>query len=207
MLTAIIWLGSPFGLGGQIMRAAILILSMLLLTGCYESQGQLLDAGQARQPITGYQDWNYGSGDHRYHAHLNPRADGWYDYEEAKIGDNGSDGEWKHHTVLLNYMTAANGYDIYAFSTWDDAENAYFYGVVVVGANGFWQSITPNCDPIGGEEAWVARDTADAKAAGAEVKDADSTSCVFTSRGQLFQALNNVVNESGFWTRVNDATK
>lgn len=180
----------------------------MLLTGCYESQGLLLDAGQARQPITTYQDWNYGSGDHRYHARLNPRADGWYDYEEAKIKDNGSEDTWKHHTVLLNYLTAAWGYDMYVFGTWDDDERAYFYGVVAVGANGFWQSVTPSCDPISSDEKWGDRDVADAKAAGAELKDTgDSMNCTFTSRDQLFQAMRNVVNEQGFADRIQAATK
>lgn len=190
------------------MRITILILSALLLAGCYESNGLLLDAGQSRQPITTYQDWNYGSGDHRYHARLNPRSDGWYNYEEAKIDSNGAEGDWKHHTVLLNYLTAANGYDIYAFGTWDDGEKAYFYGVVVVGSNGFWQSITPSCDVVGADEAWYDKDVSAAKNAGATIKSGDdSDACQFTSRDQLFQALNNVVNTPGFWDRVNAATK
>ncbi len=189
------------------MRTTILILSLLLLTGCYESPDLLLDAGQARQPITAYQDWNYGSGDHRYHARLNPRGDGWYNYEEAKLDDSGKEGEWKHHTVLLNYLTAAAGYDIYVFGTWDDTEHAYLYGVVAVGTNGFWQSVTPSCDPMGGDEAWVERDTANAKAAGAVVKSGDSEICQFSSRDQLFAALRAVANEPGFASRVQEAAK
>lgn len=191
------------------MRMLILVLAGLLLAGCYESQSQLLDAGQSRQPLTTYQDWTYGSGDHRYHARLNPRADGWYDYEEAKISDSGTEGDWKHHTVLLNSLMNANGYDVYVFGTWDDSEHAYFYGVVVVGANGFWQSITPNCDPVGAQEAWYQPDVAAAKQAGAEVKSVDDMEdiCLFASRDTLFQAMRNVVNTTGFWDRVSAAQK
>jgi len=76
------------------MRLTILLATLLLVAGCYESNALLLDASQPRQPITTYQDWTYGSGDKRYHARLNPRGDGWYDYSEAKIGSDGSDGDW-----------------------------------------------------------------------------------------------------------------
>jgi len=191
------------------MRILILCLAGLLLAGCYESNALLLDAAQSRQPITAYQDWTFGSGDHKYHARLNPRSDGWYDYEDAKIKDDGSEDTWKHHTVLLNYLTAANGYDVYVFGSWDDGEKAYFYGVVVVGANGYWQSITPNCDPVNSDEAWYSPDLNAAKQAGAEVKTIDEIEdvCLFTSQATLFQAMNNLIAEPGFWGRVEEAKK
>lgn len=190
------------------MRTTILILSLLLLTGCYESREQLLDASQARQPITTYQDWNYGSGDHRYHARLNPRSDGWYDYEEAKI-DNGNEGTWKHHTVLLNYLTNAGGFATYVFSTWDDTEKAYIYGVVAIGANGFWQSVTPSCDPVSSDEKWYQSDVDAAKRAGADVKNIDDMEdiCLFHTHDELFAAMSNIVNQSGFPGRVTEAAK
>jgi hypothetical protein len=191
------------------MRCLIVVLAALLLAGCYESHGQLLDAGQSRQPLTTYQDWTYGSGDHHYHARLNPRSDGWYDYEEAKLDDSGKEGDWKHHTVLLNYLMASNGYDVYVYSTWDDSEHAYFYGVVVVGTNGFWQSVTPSCDPVGADPDWYQPDLAAARQAGAAVKSVDDMEdvCLFTSRDVLFDAMRNLVNTPGFWRRVNEASK
>lgn len=189
------------------MRLLILCLTALLLAGCYESNALLLDAAQGRQPVSTYQDWTYGSGDHKYHARLNPRSDGWYDYEEAKIADTGSEGDWKHHTVLLNYLTAANGYDVYVFGTWDDGEKAYFYGVVVIATNGAWQSITPNCDPVNSSEKWYQPDVDAAKQAGAEIKTIDDMEdvCLFTSAGALFNAMRNVVATPGFWDRVEEA--
>ncbi len=191
------------------MRNLIVLLAALLLAGCYESNGQLLDTSASRQPITAYQDWTYGSGNHKYHARLNPRADGWYDYEEAKIDSDGKEGDWKHHTVLLNYLMAANGYDVYVYGTWDDSEHAYFYGVVVTGANGFWQSITPSCDPVGADPDWYQPDTNAAKQAGAVVKSIDDMEdvCLFTSRDALFGAMRNLVNADGFWNRVDQAAK
>jgi len=193
----------------RILTLCTIMLAALLLAGCYESNGLLLDVSAARQPITTYQDWNYGTGDHRYHARLNPRSDGWYDYEEAKINDDGSEAAWKHHNVVLNYLTAANGYDVYVYGTWDDGEKAYYYGVVVVGTNGFWQSVTPNCDPVNADEAWYKPDLGAAQAAGATVKTIDGMEdvCLFTSKEQLFQAMNNVIAEPGFWNRVQQATK
>jgi hypothetical protein len=189
------------------MRFLLACLAALLLAGCYESNGLLLNASQSRQPITTYQDWNYGSGDHRYHARLNPRSDGWYDYEEAKIKDDGTEDAWKHHTVLLNYLQNTNGQDVYVFGTWDDGEKAYFYGVVVVGTNGAWQSITPNCDPVNSSEKWYVPDVNAAKQAGAEIKTIDDMEdvCMFTSVGALFNAMRNVVATPGFWDRVEEA--
>lgn len=189
--------------------AMLTALAALALAGCYESNGQLLDAAQARQPVSTYQDWTYGSGDHRYHARLNPRSDGWYDYEEAKIKDDGSEADWKHHTVLLNYLESENGKDIYVFGTWDDSEHAYFYGVVVTGPNGYWQSVTPSCDPLSADEAWYQPDLDAAKQAGATVKTIEDTEdvCLFASQATLFQAMRNVVANSGFWGRVDAAAK
>ena len=192
------------------MRAAALlgVVCALLLSGCYESNGLLLDASASRQPIQGYQDWTYGSGDHRYHARLNPRSDGWYEYEEAKISDDGSEGDWKHHTVLLNDLDSANGADVYVYGTWDDDEKAYFYGVVAVRPGGEWQSITPNCDPLGADDDWYDPDVAAAKAAGASVTSKDDEDvCTFTDRDTLFQAMRNVVANPNFWDRVATARK
>lgn len=191
------------------MRYWIILVTGLLLAGCYESEGMLLSASDARQPITTYQDWNYGNGEHRYHARLNPRGDGWYAYDEAKIDASGREGSWKHYTVLLNYLTAANGYDVFVYGTYNDDEHAYMYGVVAVGANGFWQSITPNCDPVNAESAWYKPDLDAATRAGAVVKNIGEMEdiCQFSSQAALFQAMRNVVAEPGFWNRVSTAQK
>jgi hypothetical protein len=174
----------------------------LLLAGCYESKGMLLDPSVARQPISSYQDWRYGSGDNAYHARLNPRGDGWYNFEEAKIGDDGVDGEWNHHTVLMNYLENDSGNDIYVYGTWDDGEKAYIYGIVFVRGNGNWQSFAPNCNPMASGD-WYDSDVAAAQGAGAELADA----CTFGDAATLFQAMRNVVAAPGFWKRVDEASQ
>ncbi|MDE2184151.1 MAG: hypothetical protein KGJ78_14120 [Alphaproteobacteria bacterium] len=177
----------------------------LTLGGCYESNGLLLDASAARQPISQYQDWKYG-GDTKYHARLNPRSDGWYDYEEAKIAADGSEGTWEHHTVLLNYLENANGLDLYVYATWEDSEKAYVYGVVAVRSDGWWQSVRPDCDSMSGDPKWVGADANAATQAGGTLKSDDAgDSCQFTNSASLFQAMRNVVAEPGFWDRVQAA--
>ncbi len=81
------------------------------------------------------------------------------------------------------------------------------YGVVVVGANGFWQTITPNCDPVNADAKWLKPDIAAAKTAGANLKNIDDIEnvCHFTSRAQLFAAMRNVIAAPGFWDRVKAA--
>lgn len=190
------------------MRVLLLLLAGVLLAGCYESNGLLLDASASRQPISTYQDWNYGSGDHRYHARLNPRSDGWYNYEEAKINDNGGEGEWKHHTVLLNYLENVNGIDVYVYGTRDDNEKAYYYGVVIVRGDGSWQSVTPSCDPVSADEKWLDADVDAAKRAGATVKSTEAEDiCDFADQATLLQAMRNVVSHPDFWSRVEQAAK
>ncbi len=62
------------------MRLTILAVVMLLVAGCYESSGLLLDPAAARQPITANKDWTYGSGAHRVHARLSGKPNGGLDY-------------------------------------------------------------------------------------------------------------------------------
>ena len=180
------------------MRFLLACLAALLLAGCYESNGMLLDASQSRQPITEYQDFTYGS-DTKHHANLNPRSDGWYDYEEATVKDDGSDGTWSHRSVLVNYLESTNGWDVYVFGYWDDTEKAYVYGVLVDQPGGRWQTITPSCDPVMGDEKWVQSDADAAKQAGADLKTSNFEDvCVFTSADALFNAMRNVVATPGF---------
>jgi hypothetical protein len=181
-------------------------LAALSLAGCYESKSMLLDASAARQPISAYQDWRYGSGESRWHAQLTPRGDGWYNYDEAKIKDDGSEGDWEHYTVLLNYLERVDDNDIYVYGTWDDSLDAYLYGLVVMKPGGGWQSIRPSCDPIEASEQWFESDVAAAREAGAEIVSTDEEdACRFTDRGTLFQAMRNLVDRPRFWDRVDKA--
>lgn len=178
-----------------------------LLAGCYESNALLLDVSAARQPITGYDDWNYTSGDTTYHARLNPRADGWYDYENAKIQDDGTEGEWEHYTVLLNYLENAAGMDVYVSANYDSAEQAYVYGLVAVKPGGSWQYVLPDCDIMADEQYWPLDNSA-AQSAGAEMQsDEWSDVCSFTTADSLFAAMRTVARDPGFGQRVEDARK
>jgi hypothetical protein len=201
--------GAPMGdiLMKRLMQAALVTaLAGFTLTGCYESDHMLLDASQARQPITQYQDWTYSHGDSKYHDRMNPRSDGWYEYDEAPVNSDGSDGTWEHHNVLLNYLESANGADIYVAGMWDDGEKAYVYGVIVDFPNGRWQSIFPSCDSVMGDEKWEPLDHTAAVNAGAQANE-NKGACTFASAEVLFQAMRNLVDEPGFWDRVEEATK
>jgi hypothetical protein len=184
------------------MRWMLIAAALLLLTGCYESSKLLIDPAAARQPITTAKDWTYGSGDHRVHARLSPRSDGWYDYGEARLDAKGVEGKWKSYRVVLNSFDRAGGYDVFVYGTYNGEDHAYMYGLVVVGSGGFWQTVTPNCDPITGDA--PQRDRAAATRAGAKIASLSEVLdvCQFTSRDQLYAALHAVIAEPGFWQRV-----
>lgn len=189
--------------------AATLAAAAALLNGCYESDSMLLDASASRQPVTSYQDWTYNHGDGgKYHARLNPRSDGWYEYDEAPVNDDGTDGTWDHHTVLLNYLEDSQGYQVYVSGTWDEDEHAYIYGLVAFGSDGRWQSITPSCDTMSNNQQALTLDTNAAKSAGAQLKEGDmSDVCAFTSRDSLMAAMRTIADDPGFSSRVAAATK
>lgn len=178
------------------------IASCLLLAACYESQSMLLDTSDSKQPISTYQDWRYkSSSGSRFHARLNPRSDGWYEYSEAMIQNDGSEGTWKHFTVLLNYLQSANGMEIYVFGTKNSGGN-YVYGLVAFMSGGGWQSFTPDCDIMSEFES----DLEAAKQAGASVTSTeDYDACVFTSRTSLLAAMRNVVSQPSFAGRIQKA--
>lgn len=189
-------------------RAAALA-TAVMLAGCYESNSMLLDASQARQPISTYQDWTYSHSDGgRYHARLNPRSDGWYEYDEASVDKDGKEGKWNHHTVLLNYLENTAGFDVYVSGTWDDDEHAYVYGIVAVEPGGRWQSFSPNCDVTADNEQNYKLDTDAAKSAGAQLKTSDIEDvCEFATAGSLFAAMRTVAGDPGFRNRVDEAAK
>lgn len=198
----------------RLLLTAAALTAAATLAGCYESNALLLDVAAARQPITSYDDWNYTTSDTTnnahltYHARLNPRSDGWYDYEKATIEDDGTEGEWEHYTVLLNYLENAGGMDVYVSANWDDADGAYVYGLVAFWPNGTWQSIFPNCDIMGAEEQWLTFDTNAAQSAGAQLQsDEWSDICSFTTADSLFAAMRTIVRDPGFRQRVEDAAK
>jgi hypothetical protein len=186
------------------MRISALLLAFLaslLLAGCYKSKGLLLDASAARQPITRYQDWTDESGSTRYHYRLNPRSDGWYDYEDAMIYSDGTEDKWAHHSVLMNDLGYANGVRLYVYATWDDEADGYVYGIVGFGDN-FWRTVSPDCgaDP---EHADVENPLARQIALTSGAKDDGSGECVFTDRDSLLAALRRYVNTSEFWQKLN----
>lgn len=193
----------------RFVHAAVLAGAAVLLAGCYESSSMLLDASQARQPISTYQDWTYNHSDGgTYHARLNPRSDGWYEYDEAPVDKDGKEGKWDHHTVLLNYLENTSGYSVYISGTWDDSEHAYVYSLVAFDSNNRWQSFSPNCDVTAGSDRDYKLDTESAKSAGAELKTTDVEDvCLFTTADSLFQAMRTVANDPGFANRVAEAAK
>jgi hypothetical protein len=185
----------------------MILLTGLTLAGCYESDGLLLDPAAARQPIAGAKDWTYGSGGWRFHARLTAQPNGWYDYAETRLDENGADGSWRTHTVLLNALTSAGGYDLFVYGTYNRTDSAFMYGIVAVGKDGFWQSVLPNCDPANAEAKWHLADVKAATAAGGNIKALDDyeSVCHFTKREQLFAAMRNVIATPGFWDRIKAA--
>lgn len=185
------------------MQWTLLAAVMLLLTGCYESSKLLLDPAAARQPVLAAQDWTYGGSDHRYHARLTPRSDGWYDYAESRLDAKGVEGRWKTYRVVLNAFDRSS--DIFVYATYNSDDHAYMYGLVVIGTGNSWQTVTPNCDPVNGDAAQPDRKAA--TAAGAKIASISEVVdvCQFTSRDQLFAALRSVIAEPGFWRRVKKA--
>ncbi len=190
------------------MRLTILVAVMVLVSGCYESNELLLDSAAARQPITHNRDWFYDSGNRHTHARLSLRPDGWYDYSETRVEAGGKEGPWQARAVLLNYLATTSvfavDYDVFVYATYNRNDSAYLYGLVVVGKDGFWQTIMPNCDPANANAKWLQSDTKAAQAAGANIKGIDEVDrvCHFTTREQLYGAMRAVMADPGFWERV-----
>jgi hypothetical protein len=173
-------------------------LACLLLANCYESQELLLNAADARQPLT-HQDWQHGSGDSIYHAELTPRPDGWYDYAFAPVRADGSEGAWEHHKLLLNDLQSVGGERLYIFGIWDNVQQAYIYGVVTVSPDGSWRAVAPSCSARSTDE-WYKSDIAAAVSAGGMHSQGDDV-CTFKSRGALFEAMRKVIANPGFRNR------
>ncbi|MDE2267150.1 MAG: hypothetical protein KGL29_14705 [Alphaproteobacteria bacterium] len=173
-------------------------LACLMLAGCYESKSNLLDTAAARQPIASNGDWTDNRKDSSYHDRLSVRSDGWYDFSEAEINKDGTEGTWETHTVLLNDLGNSNGWALYAYTTWDDSEKAYVYGIVAIN-NGVWRSAQPSCDTVMDDNP---PELAIAQQAGATL-DKDAGVCEFTSTASLLQALQNYANTDSFWKSIN----
>ncbi|MFQ5563801.1 MAG: hypothetical protein ACE5FO_09560 [Parvularculaceae bacterium] len=191
----------------RVVSTIIAAFAVIALAGCYESSTLLLDASAARQPISNYDDWTYTRDGATYHARLNPRSDGWYDYEEAAVQSDGSESEWTHYTVLLNYLESTAGMDVYIFTNWDDVENAYIYGLVAFFPDGRWRSFQPGCDFFAApdENEWEI-DVNAAQSAGAELRsDEFSDICYFTTSSSLFAAMRTVAHDPGFRKRMKNA--
>ncbi len=177
------WAGLPVGLAA------------FLLAGCYESHGLLLDAAAARQPIGNFRDWTDTRGGITYHERLTPRPDGWYDFEEAQIKTDGGEGAWDKRKVLLNDLGESRGVALYAYATWDEAENAYVYGLVANGPD-HWRVVTPDCGSDGSEtpDLHIAL-----MAGGTDVAGV----CDFADRESLLKALRLFAASPAFWRAFN----
>lgn len=191
----------------RIVALAAAAIAAILLAGCYESNELLLDVSAARQPITSYGDWRFTSGGLTYHARLNPRSDGWYDYDTAMVNDDGTEGEWEHQSVLLNYLESTAGMDVYVAAVWDDMESAYIYALVAFLPGGGWQTVQPDCDMLA-DDRYIDIDAGAASSAGAELSSNDMADiCIFRTRDSLFSAMRAVAEDPGFRQRVDDASK
>lgn len=179
----------------------------VLLAACYESKTLLLDASAARQPATSYDEWSYTSEDTTYRARLNPRSDGWYDYGRTVIQKDGSEGDWDQYAVLLNFLENFAETAVYVFGYWNDDEQAYVYGLVILEPDGAWRTILPACDYfIADDEKTLAIDVDAAKAAGAEFRLGDIEDvCVFSTADSLFAAMRSIVRHPDFPLRFEAA--
>ncbi len=177
------------------------ILACLLLAGCYESKSNLLDTSAARQPVASSAGWTDTRDSSTYHDRMTARSDGWYDFSEASVDKDGKEGSWETHTVLLNDLGANNGWTLYAYTTWDDTEKAYVYGIVAIDGSGVWRSAQPNCDTVMGDDP-NPPELAIAVAAGA-ANEKDSGICEFSTSANLLEALRNYSNTDEFWKAIN----
>jgi len=180
-----------------------LALGCFLLTGCYESQTQLLDLTQARRPISITDTIDIRQGV-TYHEKLAPRNDGQYEFYEANRDSNGQDGAISHHTVLLNDLGTIRGHALYAYGAWDPGEQAFVYGILVFKEVNSWKAVTPSCarnalgDYVGSEFVIALR-------RGARYVNHSDGVCEFASSDMLLSALRDFANSDDFWTRANDS--
>lgn len=178
------------------MRIIAVCLAAVLLSGCYESNSMLLDTKLAQQPVKHHLDWKYAADEDTYHARLVPRPDGWYDYAEAEVNSDGSEGSWERRPVLLNLLRKDKTADVYMLGTWDEQEKAYLYGLVVVKPDGQWRIVMPNCDQFSARGNWSEQDRAAAWSSGSTMQ------CQFSNAFALRSAMNKLVNGAGFWQRA-----
>jgi hypothetical protein len=184
-------------------RLITLLLAGLLLSGCYESQSQLLDLTQARQPVVASDVLDVRKGK-TYHEKLTPRSDGQYEFDEALRDTNGRDGDWSHHTVLLNDLGTIRGHILYAYGTRDAGENAFVYGILVFKGGNSWKGVAPDCarNALGD---YVTREFVVAFRNGATIVNRSNGVCEFSTSGALIGALRDFANTDEFWSRANDS--
>lgn len=187
------------------MRAMVLALAGLLLAGCYESNQMLLNPGMAAQPIKTAADWKYQSDGDTYHAKLRPRSDGWYEFEEAQVNSDGSEGTPDHHALLLNYLERADTNDVYVFGTWNERESTFMYGIAVIRPDHTWRLLIPNCDSFTARGGWASVDV-DAAVKAAAQTPRGQYGCFFTSDQSLRRAMRNLVETKTFWQRLDGAS-
>lgn len=196
--------GTAPSAGYLIMRRLTLVsLVGVLLSGCYESQSQLLDPGQARQPVAASDVLDVRQGT-TYHEKVTPRSDGQYEFDQATRDTNGRDGNWSRHTVLVNDLGTIRGHVLYAYGTWDAPENAFVYGILVFKGGNNWKGVAPDCarNALGD---YVTREFVVAFRNGAKIVNRSNGVCEFSTPAMLIGALRDFANTDEFWSRANDS--
>lgn len=191
----------PLRFVSMIRRIVLPPLVSLVLAGCYESQTQLLNPAEARQPLASNDALDTRQGV-TYHEKLTVRSDGQYDFQQAVRDDYGQDSAWSRHTVLLNDLGTIRGHVVYAYGTWDSGENAFVYGIIVFKGGNSWKAVAPNCarNALGD---YVAREFVVAFRHGAKIVNRSSGVCEFTTADMLMASLRDFAGTDEFWAEAN----
>jgi hypothetical protein len=160
-----------------------LVLSGLVLAGCYASPGLLLDRDEAVQPLI---DGVYArDGDPSDRFQLTETADGWYRVE--RFNANGTIGET--HQALLTPMALEDGRAAFAIA--EQTDDGYAYAVAMI-TNGRVQLATPDCaDPLD-------RNLAVDHGGDADDDSGMTPACTFHNRGALLSALAAFAGQADF---------
>ena len=167
------------------MKAAFVLIALcgLLLTACYASDGPLLDADAAAQPLVDGVYVRDGDPDDRYRISL--QSDGWYRVEQ--FNPNGTIGESRK--VLFNAVDPVDGRPAYALAIQTD--DGFIYASLFVD-DGRVYLATPDCgDPL-------ERDLAVDQGASPGDDDDMTRNCTFHSRGALLSALAMFAGQADF---------
>jgi hypothetical protein len=161
----------------RLLALAALACASLFLSGCYVSDGLLLNPDAAAHPLDdGVYQRPGGGDDDKMQVSLRP--DGWYDV--SSFNPNGTIGE--SHRVLLNEEDDLGGRRGFVAAQ-EVEDGGYEYAVVFVEANGRVFMATPDCDDPA--------DLADAVDHDGEAQDNEGMThtCLFRSRAALVAAL------------------